>query len=269
MSQMAPLNLSRNDFYVYALLREDGRTPFYIGKGCGRRWLTHETSSKKSSNKHKNNIINRMMLAGIKIPKIKLAEHLTDEVAKQVEVDLILLIGRRPGGPLTNRTRGGDGPTDVFPSLATRAKMSAASKGRPKSREHRANLSVGQRRRVYPPEHGQKLIGLKRSSETREKLRVIARNRPPISEATREKMRQRPVNRRSAGSETAAARNALVRIFEESPGPKTLRELHHLLVEAGLQFSRRNQLNQLSCILSHSEGFEPLEKDGWVRSTSV
>jgi hypothetical protein len=37
---MAASDIAQN--YVYALFREDGVTPFYIGIGKGSRWLAHE-----------------------------------------------------------------------------------------------------------------------------------------------------------------------------------------------------------------------------------
>ncbi len=113
----------RCDFYVYALFREDGITPFYIGKGRGRRIVIHERDAPRMTS-HKDRIIQNMFKAGItSIPKVKLLENLADPIAKQIEMDLIQLIGRWPTGSLANLTKGGDGVADL--SEESRAKKTA------------------------------------------------------------------------------------------------------------------------------------------------
>ena len=97
-----------NSYYVYALLRVGGE-PFYIGKGQGSRWNCHERPSSRRTNSYKAHIIDQLLATIGEVPKIKLAENLTDEQAKDLEVVLIQLIGRYPNGPLVNATRGGDG----------------------------------------------------------------------------------------------------------------------------------------------------------------
>ena len=83
-------------FYTYAYLRED-RTPYYIGKGCGRR------AYKKYSGK-------------IRPPEDKsriifLKQNLTEEEAFKHEIYMIAVFGRKDLGTgiLHNRTDGGDG----------------------------------------------------------------------------------------------------------------------------------------------------------------
>lgn len=164
-------------FYVYILYREDGVTPFYVGKGSGRRWLAHEMRCAPGRS-HKDNIITAMKARGVSVPKTKVAEGLTQLEAGAVEVSLIAEIGREPLGPLVNRTAGGDGCSD--PSQETRQKRSAALRRRsPKIREGiaqklagnkhalgnthklsaetRQNMSTAQRGRTKSPEHRQKM----------------------------------------------------------------------------------------------------------------
>lgn len=118
----------RRDFYVYALFRADGITPFYIGKGRGKRMFIHEKNAHRFTS-HKDNIIRSMLASGIReIPKTKLAEELLDSEALQIEMDLILLVGRRPRGPLVNLTKGGDGVSDLSPeSVAKKVAANIAS----------------------------------------------------------------------------------------------------------------------------------------------
>ena len=89
-------------YYTYAYLRED-RTPYYIGKGKGRRVY----------NKGKKDI---------KPPKDKsriifLKQNLTEEEAFRHEVYMIAVFGRKDLGTgiLHNKTNGGDGVSGTIP----------------------------------------------------------------------------------------------------------------------------------------------------------
>src|ERR1700722_10246381 len=104
---MADHPLVRSDFYVYVLFRENG-SPFYIGKGCGRRWFSHEAEAKKLAITPKLAIIRKMLSNNLDIPKIKVHENLDAETALAYEVALIAAVGRFPYGPLVNQTQGGD-----------------------------------------------------------------------------------------------------------------------------------------------------------------
>lgn len=121
---MTNSQIPHQDFYVYALFRADGVTPFYIGKGRGNRINVHERNAPRETS-HKDRIIQGMQARGETVGKAKLIEGLTDPEAKQIESDLIQLIGRYPKGPLTNLTKGGDGVSDLAPD--SRAKKSAAN----------------------------------------------------------------------------------------------------------------------------------------------
>jgi hypothetical protein len=83
-------------YYTYAYLRED-KTPYYVGKGKGRRvYLKHQK--------------------GISVPKDKsriifLKQNLTEEEAFKHEIYMIAVFGRKDLGMgiLHNRTNGGEG----------------------------------------------------------------------------------------------------------------------------------------------------------------
>lgn len=177
---------TRNDFYVYALFRDDGRI-FYVGKGFGYRWNHHAIAARSGKRGHRFNIIRDMQARGIEMAKVKIHEGLTEAVAHEYEVALIGAIGRQPHGPLTNVTDGGEGAsgrkrtpeerarisvtqsgrqksleecarisasnTGKSPSAATREKLSAALLGIPKTAAHIANRSAAQRGRKWLPEH--------------------------------------------------------------------------------------------------------------------
>jgi hypothetical protein len=147
-----------NRFYTYAYLRED-RTPYYVGKGIGKR------------------IIKRFK-KDIKPPKDKsriifLKQNLTEEEAFKHEIYMIAVFGRKDLGTgiLRNMTNGGDGASGRITTEETKKKIGAAQKG---DKNHNYGKSP--------------------SEETRKKLSQASKNRI-ISEETREKLRQASKNK--------------------------------------------------------------------------
>ena len=110
------MNTLHNDYYTYAYLRKD-RTPYYIGKGRGRR--IHCTQRTIKSPKDKSRII-------------FLKKNLTEEEAFKHEVYMIFVLGRKDLGTgiLRNRTDGGEGASGSVISLEHKEKISLANRGR-------------------------------------------------------------------------------------------------------------------------------------------
>jgi len=233
---MPPSKIDRHDFYVYGLLREDLITCFYVGKGRGKRVKMHEYYAIKGRKSHKDNIIRKMIAKGISIPIVIFSENLSDEEAKQLEINLIKCIGRAPHGPLTNQTAGGEGLVELSPealerkrraltgrkasvetiekiraaasnpSAQTRAKMSAAAKGKVLSeitKQRQSAAHKGQKRTPEQREHyraamlrrpretflksAEKRRGMKHSEETKALLSQALKGRTASPE-TRAKM---------------------------------------------------------------------------------
>lgn len=169
-------------FYVYVLFRLNG-TPCYVGKGSGPRWKKHYNSH----NLHLRAIVKK----DGELIAVKVRVNLSECEAFEVEKTLIATLGREQvGGLLVNLTDGGEGVSghirslemrerDRFkaigksPSEEARARMSAAGKGRPKSAETKAKMSVAAR--AMTPEHRKRIsaakLGKARSLETREKIK--------------------------------------------------------------------------------------------------
>ena len=85
------------EYYTYAYLREDG-SPYYIGKGIGKRIFDKTNRSSCSVPKDKKRII-------------YLKKKLTEEEAFKHEIYMIAILGRKDLGTgiLRNLTDGGEG----------------------------------------------------------------------------------------------------------------------------------------------------------------
>ena len=117
-----------NRFYTYAYLRED-RTPYYVGKGCGRRIYCNK-GRPCSKPKDKSRII-------------FLKQNLTEEEAFKHEIYMIDVFGRKDLGTgiLYNKTDGGDGASGFRHSEESRKKQSELRKGRKHTEETIKKLS--------------------------------------------------------------------------------------------------------------------------------
>jgi len=105
-----------NSYYTYAYLRED-RTPYYIGKGSGKRIYSKQR--------------------GINAPKDKsriifLKKNLTEAEAFKHEVYMIAIYGRKDLGTgiLRNLTNGGEGASGHVKSEEAKKKISEANTGK-------------------------------------------------------------------------------------------------------------------------------------------
>ena len=139
-------------FYVYLLFRRDG-TPCYGGKGKRDRWKRHEGRT-RHANLNLQRIIDAARAEGKELPKIKLACHLDEDAAFEIERLFIAAIGRKAnGGPLVNLTDGGDGPTGYKPSRELIERQVAARKGWHQTDEHKAHMKALMTGRPKSPEH--------------------------------------------------------------------------------------------------------------------
>lgn len=112
-------------FYTYLWLREDG-TPYYVGKGTGRRaWRKGSPS----------------------LDRVLVQDFLSEADAFIAEQVLIACYGRKNLGTgcLINLTDGGDGRIGVVVSEETRRLLSESHKGNPCSEETRRKMSSTQK----------------------------------------------------------------------------------------------------------------------------
>ena len=122
-----------NEYYVYLYLREDG-SPYYVGKGKGRRAYTKDRNVKRPPTDDR-----------IIIP----LQNLTEEQAFANEKDFISFFGRKDNntGILWNFTDGGEGKSGIITSDETRKKMSAYAKNRTEQHVERYKKSATGKKR--------------------------------------------------------------------------------------------------------------------------
>ena len=160
-------------YYTYAYLRED-KTPYYIGKGKGKRIYSTNRIIKPPKDKSR---------------VIYLKQNLTEEEAFRHEIYMIAVFGRKDLGTgiLYNLTDGGDGASGLSHSEESKIKMSEAKKGKSQSEETRRKMSEAKknqseetRRKISEAKKGKTF-----SEESRRNMSDASKN--PSEETRRKK----------------------------------------------------------------------------------
>ena len=158
-----------NTYYVYAYLREDTLTPYYIGKG-------HDDRYKQKTHK-------------VKIPTdsfriVFLETNLTNLGACAIERRMIRWYGRKDLGTgiLRNMTDGGEGATNCIPwNKGKKGVQVAWNKGitgkdshlsNKRSEEHKKNIGVKSKARMNTPEMKEKYRQIKLEYWARKKAGI-------------------------------------------------------------------------------------------------
>jgi hypothetical protein len=165
-------------YYTYAYLREDG-TPYYVGKGKGRRVYK----------KRKGEI-------GKPIDKSKiifLKQNLTEEEAFKHEIYMIAVLGRKDLGTgiLRNKTNGGEGASGYKPSAEAISKL----KGRKPSEETIKKIKEANKD-TWTKELKKKMSDMKKGipiPEERKKKISLGNMGKVVSEETKQKLREHNV----------------------------------------------------------------------------
>jgi LEM3-like protein/NUMOD3 motif-containing protein len=132
-------------FYVYEL-RDERATPFYVGKGSGRRIHEHAYRARSGERSKKAAKIRSILSRGGMVLAVIILETRDEAFAYSEERRLIAVHGR---DRLANLTDGGEGVINL--STESRAKIAAARLGRtasPETREKQRQAKLGKPRSV-------------------------------------------------------------------------------------------------------------------------
>ncbi len=259
-------------YYTYAYLRVD-RSPYYVGKGKGKRRFDRANRLVKPP---KN--LDRILI---------LKSGLTEEMAFAHEIYMISVFGRKDLGTgiLRNRTNGGDGSSGRVLSKESLEKMSTSSKGRPVTLETRKKLSEAlkgkNKGRKASLEARQKMskvrTGKKASSHTRQKMSESHRGdrnafygKRHTSES-RSKMSESSKGERNPNFGKPKSPEVKAKIAASNQGKRRSPELCKKLSEAGM--SRKHSpeaCEKISAALSKRVGEKNpnFNKSWWYNTTT-
>jgi hypothetical protein len=199
------------NYYVYTYLREDG-TPYYVGKGKGRRAYLNGRIPPKPP-----------QLERIQIVK----DNLTEEEAFILECKLIAEHGRKDLGTgiLQNRTDGGEGVSGRIATPEAIQQRVTKNTGKKRTPEQKLRMSLAQKGRKptqYTTEQKAEIArkisesqkGKPKSEDHKQKLSAYFTGKSPglRSEETKQKMRKpKSEEHRRAIAEERRAKYAALR----------------------------------------------------------
>lgn len=158
-------------FYVYVHLKESDDAVFYVGKGCGYRYL-----SKQGRNVYWQRIVEKH---GFISEIVK--NNLTFEDANEYEKFLIEKL-KKEGCNLCNMTDGGEGRSGYVMSDISKQKISKKNKGKKRSEKSKAKMignknakgsirSIETRKKISESKKGNNnIVGRIVSEETKQKI---------------------------------------------------------------------------------------------------
>jgi hypothetical protein len=206
-----------NNYYVYAYLREDG-TPYYIGKGSGRR-----VYSNRGRRIHKPTDISRIQI-------LEYYENEEDAFAKEIE--LIKQYGRKDIGTgiLWNMTDGGEGTVNKSPE--TIEKIRQANTGKKHSEETKSKLREYRLKQVFTEEHKQKHKEVVGSAKNRQKIKDAMSSpevRKRMSESLKNSEKAKEFHKRQAiaqtGRKLSEETKKRISVSKTNPSDETRRRL--------------------------------------------
>lgn len=193
-------------YLIYGLVDPSTLLVRYVGLSTSgmTRPNSHRHTRELKKPGHKASWIKSLLAVGLDYTIVVLEEVTTKDALGSAECFWIAY-GRACNWPLTNLSDGGPGNIGWRAPPETRARMSAAAKGKPKSAEHALNAGMARRGAKMPLWLMEKLrtinTGRPLSAEHREKVGASSRGRKHSPE-TLAKMRA------SQGSPEARARKA-------------------------------------------------------------
>jgi len=246
------------NFYVYGLFDPEKNEPYYIGKGTGRRYISHFEPNRldREKNSLKTKISKKIIKEGsLPICKI-LFDNLTEQEAFVKERDLIANYGRidNDTGCLANHTDGGEGVSGIiFPKDSimkrsnalkgvprpqhVRDKISKALKGRTRTKETLEKISKAKKGKIYP-----KLIEANRKNAIK-RIGIPCTEEVKLKLSLSQKGRTVPLERRIRISNTL---KRIYKLYDENGKLLIINDMIEFCKKNNFGKSARNSLAMLS-----------------------
>ena len=197
------------EYYTYAYLREDG-TPYYIGKGKGKRAYWRK--------------INDRVPAPEKSRILILKSNLNEEESFKHEIYMISIFGRKDLGTgiLINLTDGGEGRANM--SIECREKIRKMNLSKEVSEITRKRMGDSRRGKKQSKEwvetRTQKLIGKTRTDEQKEKISKSHIGQTPWNKGISHKEESKQKMSNSKKGMVWWNNGSICKMSNESPGPE-------------------------------------------------
>lgn len=250
-----------NDYYIYQLRLGTSETPFYIGKGRGRRMWDHLKPSSRKNRSHKNSVINKAMKEGIPILAEIIHRDLLESDALRIEILEIKRYGRRcNGGCLTNATDGGEGVSGWKHTDVSRARLSATLNSMS------AILSERQIGRKKTAETRKKMSIAKQSMSDETRLKIAASTGRKHTPEAKAAMSAKKIGRTVA---TSHAKELKFSRWDTNPAWMIADEIYETWVNAGMPGKTRLQklfdpIRIASMQEKFAKGWIPRDDPDWV-----
>lgn len=151
--------MNQPQHYAYIHCKPDG-TPFYVGKGHGKRaWKFGQRR------KHHHNIVAKYGAENILVGKMDCS---TEALAFELEKGLIKCL-RRMNVPLCNMTDGGEGASGRVHRPESIELMRRVQSGKVISQEAREKMAIAKRGKKLSPSHVAKIVAKLHTPEARQK----------------------------------------------------------------------------------------------------